>query len=114
MLIKACARPACEGLITERYPARLAQRVYCSKRCTQWAGTQTRKRGTEHARRAAFQIQRALGLTGEPPRALIDVVQRIRQNAYQAGWTCVTRKLQRAVKRGVLVRPVEIEVAARG
>lgn len=104
MLTKQCARPGCKGTIAEPYPSRLKRRTYCRFRCVQWAAVRSRLRGTADVRRAARQIHVALGLAGEPSRELIRAVQRIRGQAYRAGWICVTRKLRRAVARGVLVR----------
>lgn len=103
MLTKQCGRPGCAGLITERYPSQLKRRIYCKWRCVQWAAVQSRLRGTADVRRAARRIHVALGIQQEPSRELIRAVQRIRSQAYRAGWTVVQRKLQRAVKRGVLI-----------
>lgn len=104
MLSKPCARPGCLGVIVVRYPSVLKRRTYCKWRCAQWAGVQVRLGGTADVRRAASRVQRPLGLTGEPPRELIRAVQRIRSQAYRAGWMVVQRKVQRAVKCGVLIR----------
>src|SRR5687767_11118847 len=119
MLTKQCARPGCSGTIEARYPSELKRRTYCCWRCTQWAAVVARKRGSADVRRSAKQIQLAIGVTGDPSAALIRAVQRIRSQAYRAGWTVVQRRVQRAVARGVLVRtfaPAEKagrEVAAR-
>lgn len=103
MLTKQCARPGCLGLISERYPSRLKLRTYCKWRCVQWAAVQARLRGNSDARRGARRIHVALGLTGEPSRELIRAVQRIRTQAYNAGWQVVTRKVRRAIARGILI-----------
>lgn len=108
-MTKACRRPDCDGVITERYPSQLARRTYCSWRCVQWASRDARQKGQESAsiRRAVASIHKALGITTQASPSLVRAVRKIRAQAYRSGWTVVQRRLQRAVKRGVLVRAGE-------
>lgn len=106
MLTKPCGREACGARIQAAYPAQLKRRIYCSHRCASFTTSATRRAGHDDKAlmRACVAVQKALGVEGEMPLALVRAVRLIRRRAYQAGHLTMANKVRRAVKRGQLVR----------
>lgn len=106
MLTKPCARPFCGGTVRARYASQLKRLRYCSRRCSNLEGAGARRAGHDDKAlmRACVAIQKALGVDGDLPLALVRIVRRIRQRAYQAGHGVISNKVRRAVARGQLVR----------
>lgn len=113
MTRKPCGRHGCLRVIEGRSVAR---RLFCSRLCANRARREQRLHGHHEKAlwRACQQVMQALEVSGEPSLALIHVVRRVRHRAYQAGWTVVQRKVQRAVKRGVLIQRKKITPSSAG
>ena len=103
---KPCSRPLCGGTVRIfGRPSRFKKTRYHSQRCATLAYAAACQRGRDQAviRCAVADIQQALGLSGEPPQSLVQVVRRLRSRFYRQGWQVVERKMRRAIASGRLV-----------
>ena len=106
MVTKLCGREACGTMIRAEYASQLKRRKYCSHRCASFTTSATRRAGHDDKAlmRGCRAVQKALGVQGDIPAALVNVVRLIRRRAYQAGHLTTANKVRRAVLRGQLVR----------
>lgn len=92
-------------MIQERTRYRFRLRRYCSHRCANKASAEATKQG-QHDKalmQACRAILRAVQVETDPSLPLVQIVRRVRRKAYLAGYAVVQRKVQRAVKRGLLI-----------
>ena len=115
MFQKPCTRPGCPEIIRERIKSRFRLRRYCSHRCANKASAEATKQG-QHDKalmQACRAILQAVQIEAVPNLPLVRIVRRVRRKAYRAGYAVVQRKVQRAVKRGLLIRNRVIGVDGR-
>lgn len=112
---KPCARPLCGGTVRiYGRPARFRQTRFCSQPCATRAYAAACESGRDQKaiQQAVASIQRALGVTGAPPAALVRIVRRLRSRFYRQGWQVVARNMKRAIATGRLVDRRKMGTAA--